>query len=382
MNNNSESAQRRAQSAAPSSAQRRAPLDAQNAASEVAAHPSQRAENQNPQIKGERIDMLSENGVSLKKSTKAGAKGSKKGEPAPAAHDTQKRTTRAKNAFFNNLPNFLKNPTELQVRIRTGGVYIALNILAVLWGNIPTAVVLAITAAICAGEFYFMLRADAKLPNEVIGVIAAAAYPLVTCFFGVEGIVIVSALFMLVLIIWYVFWSYVRIADVSVCLFGAVYTGMLICGLLVIRASLPEPWGGVLVLLLFASVWGNDAFAYLVGSAIGKHKLAPRVSPKKSWEGFIAGLVVSAAFWGLMTLVPGVNLSLPLAIVFGVVCGVMCMLGDLAESRIKRNVGVKDSGTIMPGHGGLLDRSDSMFLASITAACLLIFSGAIPFVFA
>ena len=220
------------------------------------------------------------------------------------------------------------------------------------------------------------------MPNEVIGVIAAAAYPLVTCFFGVEGIVIVSALFMLVLIIWYVFWSYVRIADVSVCLFGAVYTGMLICGLLVIRASLPEPWGGVLVLLLFASVWGNDAFAYLVGSAVGKHKLAPRVSPKKSWEGFIAGLVVSAAFWGLMTLVPGVNLSLPLAIVFGVVCGVMCMLGDLAESRIKRNVGVKDSGTIMPGHGGLLDRSDSMFLASITAACLLIFSGAIPFVFA
>ncbi|MBQ9020863.1 MAG: phosphatidate cytidylyltransferase, partial [Eggerthellaceae bacterium] len=140
-----------------------------------------------------------------------------------------------------------------------------------------------------------------------------------------------------------------------------------------------SPWGGVLVLLLFCSVWFNDAGAYLVGSKFGKHKLAPKTSPKKSWEGFIAGLVVSAGFWCLMTLVPGVTMSIPQAIVFGLLCGGASVIGDLAESRIKRNVGVKDSGTIMPGHGGLLDRCDSMFLASVAAAILLFAGGCIPY---
>ena len=134
------------------------------------------------------------------------------------------------------------------------------------------------------------------------------------------------------------------------------------------------------MLLLFVSVWANDAFAYMVGSKIGKHKLAPRTSPKKSWEGFFAGLVGSVVFWCILSLVPGIDMPIPLAVVFGLVCGLMEVLGDLAESRIKRNSGVKDSGTIMPGHGGLLDRCDSMFLASITAAILLIAGGCLPHV--
>ena len=80
-----------------------------------------------------------------------------------------------------------------------------------------------------------------------------------------------------------------------------------------------------------------------------------------------------------MTLVPGITMAIPQAIVFGIISGCMGVLGDLAESRIKRNSGFKDSGTIMPGHGGLLDRSDSLFLASITAAILLIAGGCIPY---
>lgn len=155
---------------------------------------------------------------------------------------------------------------------------------------------------------------------------------------------------------------------------------MLLSGILVIRMALPDPWGGVLVLLLFLSVWGNDSFAYLIGSKFGKHKLAPRTSPKKSWEGFLAGLVASMLFWCAMSFVPGVTMPIPMAIVFGLISGLMGVLGDLAESRIKRNSGFKDSGTIMPGHGGLLDRCDSLFLVSVTAAILLIGGGCIPFV--
>ena len=193
------------------------------------------------------------------------------------------------------------------------------------------------------------------------------------------GAMLVSLALLLALLVWYVFWLRARIPDVGVSFFGAAYTGLLLCGLVIIRVSLPAPWGGVCVLLLFLSVWANDAFAYLVGSKIGRHKLAPRTSPKKSWEGFIAGLVGSVIFWCLMTLVPGITMAIPQAIVFGIISGCMGVLGDLAESRIKRNSGFKDSGTIMPGHGGLLDRSDSLFLTSITAAILLIAGGCIPY---
>ncbi len=166
--------------------------------------------------------------------------------------------------------------------------------------------------------------------------------------------------------------------DVAVSFFGAAYCGC--CS----RASsscagAASPWGGVLVLRLLVSVWANDSFAYLVGSKFGKHKLAPRTSPKKSWEGFFAGLAGSAVFWCLMTLVPGVTMSIPQAILFGLASGLMGVLGDLAESRIKRNSGFKDSGTIMPGHGGLLDRCDSLFLVAVTSAILLVAGGCIPF---
>ena len=161
-------------------------------------------------------------------------------------------------------------------------------------------------------------------------------------------------------------------------LYGPQGTGLLLCGLVVIQQALPYPWGSIVVLLLFLSVWANDSFAYLVGSKFGKHKLAPRTSPKKSWEGFLAGIVGSAAFWVAIAFVPGVQLPVWLAVLFGVVCALAEVLGDLVESRIKRNSGFKDSGTIMPGHGGLLDRCDSLFLASAVAAILLVGFGCIP----
>ena len=81
-----------------------------------------------------------------------------------------------------------------------------------------------------------------------------------------------------------------------------------------------------------------------------------------------------------MTLVPGVTMSIPQAIIFGIVCGAAGVVGDLSESRIKRSVGVKDSGTIMPGHGGLMDRCDSLFFSSVVALILLVAGGCIPYV--
>ena len=295
--------------------------------------------------------------------------------------DDQERTRgqKIKQSVQNKTPKKLRNPTDLQVRFRTGFVYVTLSVLCLIINNWTTLLLLMLTAGITAGEFYYMLRSDAMLPNETLGIIAAVLYPVGVFFFGLMGAMMVTLLLLLSLIVWYVFWQRARVPDVGVSFFGAAYCGMLLSGILMIRVSLPDPWGGVLVLLLFLSVWGNDSFAYLVGSKFGKHKLAPRTSPKKSWEGFLAGLVASMLFWWVMSFVPGVVMPIPMALVFGLLSGLMGVLGDLAESRIKRNSGFKDSGTIMPGHGGLLDRCDSLFLVSVTSAILLFGGGCIPF---
>ena len=303
----------------------------------------------------------------------------RRADEAVPEEDDRTRKERLKNFAQDKTPKKLKNPTNFQVRFRTGFVYIVVSVVCVLASEWTTLALLVAMAGITAGEFYYMLRQDAKLPNEMLGIIAAMLYPVSVFFLGLNGALYVSLALLLALIVWYVFWMRARVPDVGVSFFGAAYCGMLLSGIIVVREALPAPWGGVLVLGILLSVWANDSFAYLVGSKFGKHKLAPRTSPKKSWEGFFAGLAGSAVFWCLMTLVPGVTMSIPQAILFGLASGLMGVLGDLAESRIKRNSGFKDSGTIMPGHGGLLDRCDSLFLVAVTSAILLVARGCIPY---
>ena len=303
----------------------------------------------------------------------------RRADEAVPEEDDRTRKERLKNFAQDKTPKKLKNPTNFQVRFRTGFVYIVVSVVCVLASEWTTLALLVAMAGITAGEFYYMLRQDAKLPNEMLGIIAAMLYPVSVFFLGLNGALYVSLALLLALIVWYVFWMRARVPDVGVSFFGAAYCGMLLSGIIVVREALPAPWGGVLVLGILLSVWANDSFAYLVGSKFGKHKLAPRTSPKKSWEGFFAGLAGSAVFWCLMTLVPGVAMSIPQAILFGLASGLMGVLGDLAESRIKRNSGFKDSGTIMPGHGGLLDRCDSLFLVAVTSAILLVAGGCIPY---
>ena len=291
------------------------------------------------------------------------------------------RGDRLKSAAYKKTPDRFKNASDLQVRLRTGTIYIALTLLGLVIGGWGLVIMLSITAGICAGEFYFMLRKDSKLPNEALGIVAAVCFPPAAHLFGLSGCMVVSLLLLLALLVWYVFWLRARISDVGVSFFGAHYTGLLLSSFVLIDNAVEWPWSALVLLIIFASVWLNDGMAYLVGRKIGKHKLAPRISPKKSWEGFAAGIITSMLVWCLFVPVPGVDISVPLALLFGLICGLMSVLGDLAESRIKRNSGVKDSGNIMPGHGGLLDRTDSMFLAAVTSFVLLTVSGCIPYMF-
>lgn len=275
-------------------------------------------------------------------------------------------------------PESLRNLSSFWTRFLVGSIYFALVVVSFFFGRTPTMIVLAMIAAVASQEFYFMVRSESRLPNELIGAVGSVAYIPAMNYFGLRGCAWVTLLLLLVLLVWYVFWMKAKISDVGVSLFGAVYTGGFLSGFMYISACVEPPFNSWALIIIFISVCANDSFAFLVGRAIGKHKLAPRTSPNKTWEGFIAGIVGCALFWAIFAYLPGIMLPLPTAIFFGVVSALLQVLGDLAESRIKRNAGFKDSGWIMPGHGGLLDRCDSLFLASVSSVIMFIAAGVIP----
>ncbi|KMQ69987.1 phosphatidate cytidylyltransferase [Chryseobacterium sp. FH2] len=116
------------------------------------------------------------------------------------------------------------------------------------------------------------------------------------------------------------------------------------------------------VLFLFVLIWSSDTFAYLVGKFFGKHKMAPKISPKKTWEGYIGGVVLTLV---LSFFIEKYNHDLRGNwMVVGFLVAAFAPLGDLVESQLKRNFGVKDSGNIIPGHGGVLDRLDSFIICA------------------
>ncbi len=125
-----------------------------------------------------------------------------------------------------------------------------------------------------------------------------------------------------------------------------------------------DRWGGWTVLVLFASIWACDSAAYFTGRAIGRTRLFERVSPNKTWEGAIAGFfcAVGVFLLGKAILLP--YLTLAQAVICGSIVGLFGQMGDLAESLLKRDAGVKDSSTLIPGHGGILDRFDSVVYVS------------------
>lgn len=135
------------------------------------------------------------------------------------------------------------------------------------------------------------------------------------------------------------------------------------------------PNGTAVMMLMFVMIWLNDTGAFAVGSMMGRRKLFPSISPAKTWEGFVGGLCFAAASGVIAKLVLSAQFeaqSYVTLAVMGIAIGAFATWGDLLESRIKRSVGVKDSGKIMPGHGGILDRIDSLLLVAPVAVLLLL----------
>ncbi|OFK24422.1 phosphatidate cytidylyltransferase [Olsenella sp. HMSC062G07] len=260
-------------------------------------------------------------------------------------------------------------------RVLTGAIYALTTLAAILLGSLPTAVVVCSMSWLCCSEFYKLTRLSGRMPNEVVGLAAAVVFPLMPLTGRLVGSLVALFVFIALVAGWYVVTPRANVSDVAITFFGPVYTSLTLSCIVIIRMCDGGVNGQLLTFGVMGSVWLNDSLAYFAGSRLGKHKLAPRISPNKSVEGLVAGLLGSVLVWILMWLLGVRGLTLDLAVAGGLLVGVFAVVGDLFESRIKRGVGVKDSGTIMPGHGGLLDRSDSMLFGATVAFLLLYLGG-------
>ena len=142
---------------------------------------------------------------------------------------------------------------------------------------------------------------------------------------------------------------------------GILYVGWLLSYLVALRLEAGRDW----VFFALFTTFGSDAVAFFVGRALGRHRLAPRVSPAKTWEGAVGGVFGAIIISLVIVTLLGLPLSYGQAILLGLLVSIFGQLGDLVESLLKRNMGVKESGRLVPGHGGVLDRIDSIVLAGI-----------------
>lgn len=256
---------------------------------------------------------------------------------------------------------------NLGVRTISGAVLGIVTVGAILWGAWPTAL---LAVFICVGAITELMELASKRLPEI-----GANYFLIVGLAGgwVAGVTLNPSPLMLLVALLFVPLIFIvevfrkdnhTLENGAIASLALLYIALPMALLMLIGGSSGE-WEPAKVLMVLFTVWVNDIFAYLVGCSIGKHKMCPTISPKKSWEGLVGGLLFAVGFamaagymmegniyiWG------GLGLTIALA---GVV-------GDLLESKIKRECGVKDSGNLIPGHGGVLDRFDALLLAAPAA---------------
>lgn len=271
----------------------------------------------------------------------------------------------------------------LGARVASAAVLIPI-VIAVLWlSPLSTAIVTGLGGIIAANEFYRMAeRSEFQFrPIHMPGYLAAAMFSLagfqqnlLMMLFIILGLVALSLPFVL---------SGNQLSlvtdlgqpasgtpgaqpglNLAATIFGAIYGGVPLGLVALVRATPPEDKAIWWILLMCLGTWGADTGGYFFGRWFGKHKLAPKISPKKTVEGAIGGILTAMLGVGL---VGGLALNIPVYITLplGLILAVGSIAGDLFESWMKRRFDVKDSGTLIPGHGGLLDRIDSFLVVVV-----------------
>ena len=254
-----------------------------------------------------------------------------------------------------------------KTRLISGIVLVAIAVLVIPLGGWPLTALLAAVSVIGMSELFQIEQMQTAAP-AVTAYLGACVY-YVLCMLGAsapaQGMVL--ALTVIAVLAVYVFaFPKFKARQVITAVFGLIYVAVFLSFVLKLRNM---DGGAYLVWLIFLASWGADTCAYCVGMLFGKHKMAPVLSPKKSVEGAVGG-VIGAALIGLIFAIVFRNhltvftMPIPALMIIGAVGALISMIGDLAASAIKRQYNIKDYGTLIPGHGGIMDRFDSVIITA------------------
>lgn len=257
---------------------------------------------------------------------------------------------------------------DLLVRGIAGIGFVAILVAALLIHVNTFALLLLLVAVLGQYEFYKLFNGTseydvAALPFIILGALSYIALVADVLFGDYIWLIGCGITLWVIVLLSELYRKKMRpVESVSIGLFGLFYTILPLY--LLFRIGMTENgYSYVLPLALFLFIWTNDTFAYIVGIAIGRHRLFERISPKKSWEGAIGGVVFSMVLASILAHYY-TQLNLTQWLVFAIVAVVFGNFGDLFESLLKRSLNVKDSGNMIPGHGGILDRFDSTLMAA------------------
>lgn len=259
------------------------------------------------------------------------------------------------------------NAKTLSVRTLSGAIYVAIIIGCIFLGESVVYTLASVLALLAVWEFSTITRGDdymtgwskAGLALDAVALVSLAWLPMGFTFM----VFILAALGRLIVEIYSKSDNPIR--HVALSLMTYLYIGMPLACMSLIE-FLSSSWAGssMLLLSIFLMIWINDTGAFLVGSSFGRHRLFERISPKKSWEGFFGGLIFNIVAAILFSIYCGkwfgADYGMGWWIGLGVIVTVFATWGDLFESLFKRSLHLKDSGKIIPGHGGILDRIDSL----------------------
>lgn len=271
---------------------------------------------------------------------------------------------------------------NIVVRILAGAVFVGLLLAGILINEYTFAAIFVIITGLSLWEFYGLVKNDAKVPvsrlwNAVSGILLFAGVFLYFSQFSTAIGLVVYLVFLLITLIRELYLKHEDpLKSIAYAIFGQVYIAgsfsLVNCLVFNFHTDYYSP---VFILAVLVLIWVNDSFAYLTGMALGKHRLFERISPKKSWEGFFGGAMFAIGASIAFSYLTATPLNVAGWIGFAVVVVAAGTWGDLFESLIKRTLGVKDSGNMIPGHGGILDRFDSTIFSIPAATAYLMILG-------